>query len=286
MKPIETFHADLHTTSAASAWHGDDAPSVVLYDEEQLVPVGDPPRDSMPALVKQLVLAHSAAEREALVRSALHAAGFEWLAYGTVLQHGDGTTVPRSFLTTYAHSGWVRRYFGERYHAVDTRHLEAPRSGLPLVWDLADIERSEYARQASGQARRFLDDFFATGIGSGVFVQLPMVSSPNERAVISLQSGKPDRQWVTDAVLGRALTLSLCLHEFFSQHVRRQEGAAASPGLSALQQQILSCLRSGQSDKQIAHRLSLSLHAVDYHMRQLRRRFCARNRVQLVNAAM
>jgi DNA-binding CsgD family transcriptional regulator len=262
------------------------APSIVLYDEQQLVPNGDPPRDGMPSLVTQLQVARTAAEREALVRRALHAAGFEWLAYGTVLQHSDGTTVPRTFLTTYAHTGWVQRYFGERYHAVDPRHLEAPRSGLPLVWDLGDIDRSEFAQHASGPARRFLDDFFATGIGSGVFVQLPVVSSPNERAVISLLSSTPDRRWITEAVLGRALTLSLCLHEFLSQHVQRQEPGTASPGLSALQQQILSCVRSGQSDKQIAHRLSLSLHAVDYHMRQLRRRFSARNRVQLVNAAM
>ena len=35
----------------------------------------------------------------------------------------------------------------------------------------------------------------------------------------------------------------------------------------------------------VAHERQLSPHTVDYHMRQLRRRFAVRNRVQLVNAA-
>jgi DNA-binding CsgD family transcriptional regulator len=60
---------------------------------------------------------------------------------------------------------------------------------------------------------------------------------------------------------------------------------SASRMLSAMQLRILEELRQGRGDKEIAHRLQMSGHAVDYHLRQLRARFKVRNRVQLVNAA-
>ena len=61
---------------------------------------------------------------------------------------------------------------------------------------------------------------------------------------------------------------------------------AAKADMPAAQQHILNHLIQGRSDKEIAYHLKLSEHTVDYHMRQLRKRFAARNRVQLVNAAI
>ena len=52
-----------------------------------------------------------------------------------------------------------------------------------------------------------------------------------------------------------------------------------------MQREILRGLALGQSDKEIAYRLNLSAHTVDYHMRRLRQRFAVRNRVQLAHAA-
>ena len=90
-------------------------------------------------------------------------------------------------------------------------------------------------------------------------------------------------------MVGQALMLSLSVLDHLSRYARTQ---AAPPvartemsGMSATQQDILEHLLQGRSDKEIAYRLHLSAHTVDYHMRQLRRRFAARNRVQLVNAA-
>ncbi|HEY0822127.1 MAG TPA: helix-turn-helix transcriptional regulator, partial [Rhizobacter sp.] len=71
--------------------------------------------------------------------------------------------------------------------------------------------------------------------------------------------------------------------------LQREILACVSQGLgdmSATQLHILEELQQGRSDKEIAYRLQLTMHAVDYHMRQLRRRFSARNRVQLVNASV
>lgn len=254
---------------------------VVLYTESQMRLRADAPEGGMPGLISQLRAAGSSEARERLVRSALRATGFDWLAYGTVSARG-----PTSFLTSYAHPGWTDVYFANRYHDIDRRHHEAPRSSLPLVWSLADLD---LASTAGPRGQRFVDDLRASGIGSGLFLHLAGPASADERTVISLQSSQAGRQWIDDQVLGQALTLALCLHEFISRHLQRPGAAEAIVApqacLSALQQEILKCLRRGQSDKQIAHGLQLSSHAVDYHMRQLRRRFAVRNRVQLANAA-
>jgi DNA-binding CsgD family transcriptional regulator len=266
---------------------------VILYTEQQLMPVDDAPpsartiaQDSGPRLVPLLRAAESAVQREALVRGMLQMIGFDWFAYGTTLQHPGGRSQPKSFFTSYAHPQWTQRYFSERHHEVDPRHLDAPRSGLPLVWDIQDIDARLATQQLQGRSRRFAEDFRDSGIRSGVFFHLASPTAANERIVISLMSSTPQRDWIVDRVLGQALTLGLCMHEVLSRHMRPIERLASTgASLSSLQQNILQCLSSGQSDKEIAYRLQLSTHAVDYHMRQLRRRFSVRNRVQLINAA-
>jgi DNA-binding CsgD family transcriptional regulator len=61
--------------------------------------------------------------------------------------------------------------------------------------------------------------------------------------------------------------------------------APAPPVLSRTQQEVLRCLLRGMADKEISAQLQLSPHTVDYHLRQLRKRFNARNRVQLLLAS-
>jgi DNA-binding CsgD family transcriptional regulator len=266
--------------------------AVLFYAEQQLQPAEDNAASkaaahaSAPHLVPRLLAADSCAQREVLVRGMLHAIGFEWFAYGVEVLRG-GRSTPKSFFTSYSHPQWTRRYFSERYHEVDPRHLDAPRSGLPLAWDIQDIDSRLAAQPRWGRSRHFAQDFRDSGIRSGVFFNLPSATSANERIVISLQSSSAQRGWIGDRVLGQALTFGLSMHEFLSRHMRpaRPQQDCAHHGLSALQQSILQCLSRGQSDKEIAHGLQLSTHAVDYHMRQLRRRFAVRNRVQLINAA-
>jgi DNA-binding CsgD family transcriptional regulator len=61
--------------------------------------------------------------------------------------------------------------------------------------------------------------------------------------------------------------------------------AAPVPPLSRTQRDVLRCLVRGMADKEISAHLQLSTHTVDYHLRQLRKRFGARNRVQLLLAS-
>lgn len=259
--------------------------TVRFYDDEHLVHAPAPARGGRGgALVGALQGASSSQQRHRLMHDALQDVGFEWLAYGSV-KVSAGRCEPISFFTPFAHPLWTQRYFTQRHHEVDERQRDAAASSLPLVWDIADMDQRA---AVGGHARRFTDQLCSTGIGSGVLLSLASSTRADERIVISLMARATRRDWIGEGVVGQALVLALSLHEFLSQQVQPALAPAVSPwmDMSATQQDILNCLIEGHSDKVIAHRLSMSSHAVDYHMRQLRRRFSARNRVQLVHAAI
>lgn len=257
----------------------DGPPPVLLYGEADLQPTGIPLATGTPGLLRALVQAAGAREREALVRHSLQQLGFEWLGCASLrLQRGEWR--PQSVMTTYAPPSWARRHGSGFHQELAPQVQPLLRSCLPLIWDLRDLADSSPPRCAQALAE--------SGVHSGVSLRLAAdgAHGAEEFALVSLMSSRIDRSWVDDERLGQALTFMLCLHEFLSRHVRAPQAATAVHGdLSALQQRILQCLAQGQSDKEIAGRLSLSSHAVDYHLRQLRRRFAVRNRVQLVNAA-
>jgi DNA-binding CsgD family transcriptional regulator len=242
---------------------------------------------------------HSA--RKALMKEQLRSIGFEWLGYGT-FEDRQGVLRPLSVLASYAHEAWIRGYFSQRHHEVDTRANDAPVSGLPLVWDLESLAQSHCrqpletetgTRDTAARQRLLLDQMEASGIRSGISFRLATPGQMHEHTFIDLMSGTPGRRWILGATVGRALMLGLSVHEHVSRHVRKPVAAvrgqdeplhAKSP-ISPTQQSILESLLRGLGDKEIAYALGLSSHAVDYHMRQLRRRFGVRNRVQLVSAA-
>jgi DNA-binding CsgD family transcriptional regulator len=285
---------------------GDDArgvPPLFYADDRPSLPATAHRERRATGLVAALTEAPDHAARQVLMKEQLRAIGFEWLGYGTA-EDNRGRMRPLSFLTSYACESWTRRYFSQRHHQIDTRLHDAPVSGLPLLWDLESIEQShcrqpmraeaeaEEGERIAQQQRMLGTDLEACGIRSGIFFRLATPGLMNEYTLISLLSQTPGRRWIADSVVGRALVLGLSLHEHVSRHVQKSAATldqgevlhAKSP-MSTTQQSILEALLRGLGDKEIAHALGLSGHAVDYHMRQLRRRFGVRNRVQLVSAA-
>ncbi|HEY0821729.1 MAG TPA: autoinducer binding domain-containing protein, partial [Rhizobacter sp.] len=183
-----------------------------LYAEEQLLAhEAMPPTAPLPGLAGELLSAGNADARKRVVQGALLALGFEWLGYGTVVQQ-QGRAVPTRFFTSYAHQAWLKRYFAQRYHEVDSRHQDAPTSSLPLIWDIDELGSLHAGHRPSGRERDFLDDFRDSGIRSGVFFRLASPVRAHEHTVISLMSSRPGRAWIVDGVLGQALTLGLSLH--------------------------------------------------------------------------
>lgn len=284
-------------TSLGSAFRRDDylqqpgangvAP-VLLHDEPPGVERDLTQQRLLPALLVALMAAETPELRQRSVKAMLQSLGFEWLGYGCFSQAGD-RPVPRSFCTTYADPAWTQRYFTESYHLVDPRLQRVPESGLPVMWTLDELEvEADTPSYLRGLRQRFFDDLRATGAGSGVMMGLPGMPG-RDRHIISLVSKRPSRDWMTDAVLGQVLTLALCLHEFYSRYTlapQANDPRSAAGTLTPLQSEILARLARGLPDKLIAAQLDLSLHNVDYHMRQLRKRFGVRNRLQLMQAAL
>lgn len=261
----------------------------ICFDETQLK-VTDTGRErpgGVPSLVRDLRAAASAADRQRLVRGTLYTIGFEWLGYSTMLPSPEGFA-PRTIFTSYANPEWIDRYFAERHYLIDPRLKESAHTCLPLAWDVEDLERNLSRAGWTDDGRRFIEDMMACGIRSGICLALGSPANASELTFISLLSRAQSRQWIVDGIFGQAVTLGLCVHEFITQYARITTPAQPSErrALSPLQQEILQCLSRGLSDKQIAYCLNLSSYNVDYHLRQMRRRFAVRNRVQLVNAAM
>ncbi len=271
---------------AAAPGHSPQARVLLLDEPIELAPPQGVPLGFRPSLLSQLLAAGSADERRRTVSALLHGLGFDWLGYGQTRQAGD-RVVPTSFCTTYANARWTERYFQQHYEQVDPRLQQTLRSALPYVWTVDTLRQQRAASGGEAQLARFVDDLRATGTRSGVMLTLP--GPGTERAYVSLLSCAEGADWIDDAVLGRVLTLGMCLHEFYSRYVplpaAPEAPPAAAPVLSPLQTEILALLAKGLGDKQIADRLNLSLHNVDYHLRRLRQRFGVRNRVQLMQAA-
>ncbi len=259
---------------------------VLLHDEPPATPPDLTQPRLQPSLLAALVAADTPSQRQRTVKTLLQSLGFEWLGYGRFIRAGERVT-PLSFCTTYADPRWVQHYFNESFHLVDPRLQLAPESSLPCVWTIEQLEAHEAPASLRALQQRFFTELRDTGIRSGVMLALPGLPG-HERHVISLLSCRPGSEWITDTVLGQVLTLALCLHEFYSRYTQppQAESGRGTSALTPLQCEILARVARGMPDKLIASQLDLSLHNVDYHMRQLRKRFGVRNRVQLMQAAL
>jgi DNA-binding CsgD family transcriptional regulator len=255
---------------------------IVPYSIPSLRRPAAAPRPGMPALLADLLAAGSALERDALLRGRLRAIGADWVGHARVAQP-PGEPPWLSAFTTQASVAWTS-------HCLRVGHLlahadggEMSASGLPLAWDLEQLEA--LAGPAAGPA---IEGLRAGGGGSGLVFRLPALEPAPAWSFVCLVSRAPHTEWIGEHGLGCAVTLGLCLHEFLLRHVEQPEApcAAPPPVLLPAQQRILRCLSQGWSNKEIARCLRLSLHAVDYHLRQLRRRFDVHNRTQLVRAAL
>lgn len=261
-------------------------PHVLLHDEPEPAGALPPGLPAQPSLLAALMAAESAHDRQRTVTTLLRALGFDWLGYARLAQRGELRT-PVSFCTTYADRGWAERYFGAKHHEVDPRLQSALRSCLPAIWTLDQLTAQAASDTTGSRLRGFVDDLGDTGMLSGVILALPGATH-SERHLVSLLSRTPGSGWMGDGLIGQVLTLALCLHEFYTRYTALPQPAGSAPPasvpLTAMQREIMACVSQGLGDKAIAAKLGIGLHNVDYHMRQLRKRFTVRNRVQLMQA--
>jgi len=260
----------------------DGRPPVLLHDESP--PVLRPPArgTALPAPLAALLAARDADERRRAIDDMLAATGCDWLVFGALVPSRD-TARPVSMCTAHADPQWIRHYCAEAYYDVDPRLVEAARTSLPAAWTLDQLEAAAADAPARAPLRRFVADLAATGMCGGTVLVLPG-EADGRRHFISLLAREPGRL-LSGELVGQVLTIGFCLHEYYTRYSGLPDRAEPAATLTPVQREILGHVARGESDKRIAHHLSISSHAVDYHMRQLRNRFAVHNRVQLAQAS-
>jgi DNA-binding NarL/FixJ family response regulator len=228
----------------------------------------------------ELAKADSAQARQALLRAALRAAGFDALCYMRVSRIGD--TINRlAYFNAFSPTGWAQRYLCERFYEIDARLAYSSRHEWPMLWDLSTIATAAPVAGAGAQAAaaalpavphhtaavartaRFAAAAREAGILSGVSFGL---GTPDalDRCVVIFSS----------AVATKARLPAPQLHR-----------PTYSVELSDIQRSILEFVTRGLNDKDIAERIGTSHHNVDYYVRQLKKLYRATNRVQLAYIA-
>lgn len=275
------LHAQDHAAIAAHA----SRPAGSLLGCDPLLPLSeqDRTRRPLPALLTKLIDAACGESRRAVIRRRLDQLGFDWLAYGRISSTGPAALT--GLCASFTPPRWVQRYCREEYVEVDRRLADTSSSGLPYIWDLSALARPLH-HMSESKTVRFTNDMRDAGACSGVCMRLPGRYAC-EDAFASLSSRRRGCEWIDDGLLGRVLTLAACVHQFHSRYAVASERLDdVGTELTPTQVDVMRCLMRGLSDKAIACELKLNLHNVDYHLRQLRRRFGASNRVKLVQEAM
>lgn len=252
-----------------------------LLVSETASPPGKPSSsDRGSEIANDLAGAMSPDERKQLIHVALRTIGFDWLCYCRLTRLGELVNRVQYFHPC-SPPGWAQRYVDQRYFELDPRMAFACRHDWPLVWDHTTLAHDGGADERNERMQHFLDDIQASGMHSGIAFGLVDPGS-REHSVMIFSSANPTRGWINDHTIGQAYAVGLGIHAFLAGKVWEAE---REPELSDVQRRILKFTASGMSDREISTQLNMSISNVDYHMRQIRKKYGVLNRVQLAYLA-
>ena len=259
---------------------------LTLLTEEEIGTPSPAARRSAP-FISPLGRFNNAQDRIEFVRRRIKQLGFESFSYTATRTSAHHKTM--FVLTSYESQTWLTRYFRERYFDMDPRVALASPTGMPLLWNTADMRADlPRAQLRSERLSGLIDMLEATGRKSGILTQMPL-PEPELSASLYFNSEIGNPRWMTESIVAETLMFAHTIHEFIWTHAKSAIGIAPAQqqrvALSQLQHAVLKAVVQGQRDKEIAYFLGLSPHNVDYHLRRLRQLFNVRNRVQLINVA-
>jgi DNA-binding CsgD family transcriptional regulator len=259
---------------------------LTLFTEEEIGTPSPAARRAAP-LISPLGQFGSAQDRMEFVRQRIRQLGFDSFSYTATRTSSHHKTM--FVLTSYESSAWLTRYFRERYFELDPRVALASPTGMPYLWNTADLRADlPRAQLRSERLGALIDMLEATGRKSGILTQMPL-PEPELSASLCFNSEIGNPRWMTESIVAETLMFAHSIHEFIWTHAKSVIGIAPAQqqrvALSKLQHAVLKAVVQGQRDKEIAYFLGLSPHNVDYHLRRLRQLFNVRNRVQLINVA-
>ena len=259
---------------------------LTLFTEEEIGTPSPAARRAAP-VISPLVRFGSAQDRIEFVRRRIKQLGFDSFSYSATRTTAHHKSM--FVLTSYESQTWLTRYFRERYFELDPRVALASPTGMPFLWNTADMRADlPRAQMRSERLGGLIDMLEANGRKSGILTQMPL-PEPELSASLCFNSEIGNPRWMTESIVAETLMFAHTIHEFIWMHAKSVIGIAPEQqqrvALSELQHAVLKAVVQGQRDKEIAYFLGLSPHNVDYHLRRLRQLFNVRNRVQLINVA-
>ncbi|WP_341316715.1 autoinducer binding domain-containing protein [Paraburkholderia sp. IMGN_8] len=270
--------------SSPPAADGADPPELIWHKDRDLAADSAARRSGAQShLIRELASAATPAERMRLFAGLLRIIGFNTVAYVTLQVVQE--RVARAFMVeSLAPAQFRGNYFHERYFEVDPRLAIGRVHTPPVVWDLSQLNKACRSRGRDPRANRFLQEMDADGMRSGIMLGLP-VPSTDLQVIVSFTSMNPKQGWIDSSILAQTLGLGLSLHQLAAGYRRTLAKQSEATAVSERQREILLCIASGLSDKQIALRLHTSVHNVDYHLRLLRKTYGVGNRAELAYLA-
>lgn len=258
------------------------APRIHYVDESAVEPMlRSDELGSETRLAAEFGAAADLGELTRLVGSVVHVLGFRRLAYLTVRTDAHGR-VDRIYLLRNAFApSLMQRMMSTGMLERNARLRTVLTSQLPQRWELKTLMRTSGASQFADEDRQLLHEMREKGFLSGLAFGLP-ISNTSMRSILILASQRESAaDWLTEDVIVQCLTFGSSLHQRCAAYLRAAQRQEAFGLLSPLHQQILDWLVLGLTDKEIAARLDMSAHTVDYHLRQLKERYGARDRSHL-----
>jgi len=198
--------------------------------------------------------------------------GFEWCAYGVRLR--VPVTRKRTFLISNYDVRWQERYRDAGYLEIDPTVAHGSRSTAPLVWT-QDVFRQ--GAQMWSEARAFdLRVGWAQSAfdGSGSVGMLTLARSHEAISRTEIRMCEPAYSW-----------LARLAHVALSAALRK-ENDNMLPELSNREIEVLRWMADGKTSEEIALLLRISVHTVNFHVRNVKAKLQVANKTAAVASAL
>lgn len=205
--------------------------------------------------------------------------GFNHYLYGARVQLANGDTLQ------YIYSGypedWMARYHDAGYIMIDpvVEHCFCRNACIPLVWSERAFDTPE--------RRAFLEDAQGHGLGSGLSV--PVRGAHGELALFSVANPEQGKDALAHQaqIAGTMYVLGSYVHEAIRRLVYFRQGTPVyTPELTPREMECLKWWVSGKSAWDIGQLLKLSERTVRFHLDNVKRKFGAHNKSQVVAKAV
>lgn len=140
------------------------------------------------------------------------------------------------------------------------------------------------AKRFAARSGRFAAAAREAGLRSGVSFGLA-IHNTLDIGVLHFAAPYESKALLPDTAVGHAYAIGAGLHRLLLERAPHVHPQAQAGMLTGVQREILELVTGGLNAKDIAARLVMSRHNVDYHLSQLKKRFGAENRAQLAYIA-